>query len=318
MFLEIGLLLLALVVIWLATSFAIEAVENLTGQSHWSKLTLSLFFIGVVTSLPEIGITANALLLNSPQVALGSLIGSQIFLLFFVIPLLAIVGKGLHLELHLKKRLLFFTLLLTALPLIALSNQQIDVSETLLIIGAYIFFAFFFVKQQSMLENVANRLLLRRKTSPSIEVIKLLMALGVITLATHSVVRGLIEVAALLQTPRFLVSLVLLPVGTNLPELSMALQSIRQKKRQVALSDFLGSLTFNAVLIALLSLILGGTLMSGQSIPLVILAFVIGILLFGWSSLTKKTLSTIEGVGLLLVYVALLIAAVWQIMSSFS
>lgn len=318
MFIEVFLLITACIAIWFATSIAIEAIEQLSNHSYISKFTLSLFVIGVVTSFPEIAITLSSVMLNSPQVALGNLIGSQIFLLFVVVPFLAIIGKGLHLQIQMKNVSLLLTILVVGASIVPLFNQRLDFSEVLIILGLYVaFLVTFFHKtsHQLHLERTAERMTRHPEVQVMWNVLKLGGAVGVLMLASHSAVRELIEISSILQTPRFLLSMLILPIGTNLPEVSLALASLATGKREFALADYLGALTFNSLLIGLLALGFGGSIALGQNISGVIIVFVGGLGIFWWSCYSREVLSVKESVGLLLIYLALLVVATGQVMS---
>lgn len=313
MIIAISLLLIASIAIWLSTKYAIESVEKIASKTRIAFVPLSLLVIGVVTSIPEVTITINSLLMRAPQIALGNLIGSQIFLLFAVVPLLAIVSRGLHLQVQMKGLPLALLLTTVAVPMVALLDQTLVGSEVVLILCVYAMFFFLFTRQSALLDRTRRRLSLYGDITPAWEAAVLVGALSILFLASNTAVRQLIEIAALLQTPRFLLSLLILPISTNLPELSLALGSLRAGKRDVALGDFMGTLTFNSLILGVLVLSLGATIVIGQSIGPVIVAFLIGLVVFWVCSFSKKILSVREGLLLLFSYVVLLCTILWVI-----
>lgn len=311
MFIQVALLLVAAVVIWLTTEISIDAMSHLASHSKFSRFGLALFVVGAVTSLPEVAVTLNSLAMHSPQIALGNLIGSQIFLLFVVIPIMAIVSRGLQLQTQLKKTTLLLMLLVVAVPILLLVNQSLDMGEAIIILGGYLVFIATFLSfkaQPRILQPI-------QKISFGGEALKLMISVGILLLASHTAVRQLIEIAASLQTPRFLLSMLILPIATNLPELSLALGILKRGGGTLALGDFMGSLTFNSLLIAALALIGGGSITIGQNISWVVLIFALGLSIFWWACHSKEVLSIKEGLLLFVVYVALLATSVWQIMS---
>lgn len=306
------LLLIAFVAIWLATEHIIAIMERTGKYSRLSRFALSLFVLGTITSFPEIAITFNSLLVRAPQIALGNLIGSQIFLLFLVIPVLALVTKGLRLDVQQKKLSVTLTLLVTLVPMLGLINQTLDTGEVLMALGAYAFFIVTFIRQDTFRERIQTPSVRSRQRTPVMVLVKLGLSMAVVVLAANTAVRQIIEIAAFLQTPRFLLSLVLLPLGTNLPELSLALHHLVLGKKSLALADYLGALTFNSALIALLMFANRGSLYIGQNISLVIAVFILGLLLFGWFAFSREKLSVKEGLVLLVVYLLVLTTAGWQ------
>jgi cation:H+ antiporter len=315
---EVFKLIIACVAIWLSTGLILETVKLLSPTFKLSKVTLSLLVLGVVSSFPEIAVTINSIALNSPQIAIGNLIGSQVFLLFVVIPVLAIVSQGLDMRLQLKNVSLSLALLLALIPILALYDQQLNILESSVILVLYAVFAVLFTQKSNMVERVAQNL--EQLSSEHIlwQVTKLLVCVAILLLASNSAVRGIIEIAALLETPRFLLSMILLPIVTNLPELSLALGTLSVAKKSNVLGDYLGALTFNSLLLAVLSLAVGGAVMIGQDISAVVILFALGIIVFWIFSFSKYSLSSKEGLLFLFFYVLVMIAAGWQIMSAFN
>lgn len=312
MIINILLLGIAFIVIWLSTRLAIEAIEKFTTQTHLSRFTLSLFVLGTITAFPEIAVTLNSLWLNAPQIALGNLIGSQIVLLLVVVPVLAVVGRGVHLQLQLKNVSLILTLLVAVVPMVALIDQGLNLSDALIIMGVYGVFFVTFIRRSSFLERIVERVQHLTNKVTWWDGVKLILSVGTLLLATNTAVREIIEIAAFLQTPRFLLSLILLPLGTNLPELTLALGNLASGKKDIALSDYLGSITFNSLLIAVLTLGVGGSILIGQNITPVIGLFVAGIVVFWWCCFSRETLNVREGLLLLVLYVLVIGVASWQ------
>lgn len=315
---SIFLLIAACVGIWISTSFIIESVERIAPLLKVSTITLSLLVLGVITSLPEITVIINALLLNAPQIAVGNLIGSQIFLLFVVIPVLAIVSNGLSLKLELKNISLSLGVLLALIPMLSLFDQHIGITEASIIIVIYLIFALLFIRKSTMIEKIAQRLSQPSNGVATTEFFKALGCLIILCVASNTAVRQIIEIAAVLQTPRFLLSMILLPIATNLPEVSLAFSNFSKLRREVVIGDYLGAITFNAALLALLTFIVGGNIIIGQNISIVIVLFVIALAVFSVCSFSKRMLNSKEALLLLSLYVLLLVAAGWQIMSAFN
>lgn len=308
-------LLIAAVAIWQSTGFAIEAVERLTYNSKIAKVTLLFLVIGVVTSFPEIAVLLNSVALHEPQIPLGNLIGSQLFILFLVVPVLAIASGGLQLKTQMRTVSLALTLLMVVVPIVALLDQRLEIIEVLITLGLYFVFIITFARQRSFLERISERLQHPFPINTWWEVGKLTLSVLILLLASNTAVREIIEIAAVLQIPRFLMSLLLLPIATNLPELSLALGSLRAGKKDWALGDYLGSLTFNSLLLAILAISLGGSVVIDTSIRVLILFFGIGILIFWLACRSKEWLAVKEGLALLAVYAALVGATVWGIIS---
>lgn len=299
---DILMLVVSFFAIWLSAGVAITAVEASASRLRLSKFALSLFVLGTVTSLPEIGVTINAIALQAPQIAVGNLIGGQIFILFLVIPLLVVLSRGLRLRVQLQGSSLALTLLVILAPILAFIDQKMSLSEALVILGIYIVFTINFARKSSLVERVVMRLTKPNRGSLAWQLVKIVGAIIVLLIASNFAVKGIIELSSALSMPGFLVSLVILPLGTNLPELSLAIKGVMFGKKDVALGDFVGSMTFNSLLLFILAIAYGADIVIGQSITSLIVFLVLGIFLFWYFCQSQKYLSFREGIILLIYY----------------
>jgi cation:H+ antiporter len=318
MAMDILLLLVACLAILLSSNLAISAIHTISPLLRVSKLTISLLVLGLVTSLPEITITINSVLFNAPQIAVGTLIGSQVFLLFVTIPVLAIISNGLSLKFEMKNVSLALSLLLALVPMIALYNQSIDIVEALAITGLYLAFIFIYTQKSNVVQRFVQRYQEPSASKIMLQVTLFLLSIGILLLASNTAVRSIIEIAAVLETPRFLLSMILLPVATNLPELVLAIGYYSTIKKDVVIADYLGSMTVNSFILAALTISLGGSIGIGQNISMVIILFIIGLIAFWLASASKQVLSSKEGLLFFCFYILILLVAGWQVMSRFN
>src|SRR5690606_23171615 len=130
-----------------------------------------------------------------------------------------------------KNMSLSLTLLLALVPMLALLNQSLDLREALILAAVYVVFVVSFVRQGSGIELLTKKIKRHAPSEPWMELGKLVAAVLILLIAGNTLVRQIIELAAYLEMPRFLLGFLLLPIGTNLPEISLAVQSIRAGNR---------------------------------------------------------------------------------------
>lgn len=313
----IFLVTVALIVVWLAADIAIKAAERIFGRSPLSTLTLSIFFLGAVTSFPEIAITLNALWLDTPQVALGALIGGQAFLLFLIVPVLAFLTRGIALNKKHQELSLTLALLVVLAPMLALLDGQLELWEVLGILALYGVFAVCFVHRKQVLEQLWQKVPRPNKVSLLPEILKLIGVVLILLVAGNTLVRQMVELSAVMNIPRFLLSFLLIPIAANLPELLVAIQSGRNGRKDLAVADLVGSLTFNSLLLVGLTLAYGGAIIVGINIAAIIILFVLGVLLFWWFCYSKQTLTPGEGLLLLFFYLGMISFAWWYSLQQF-
>lgn len=138
--------------------------------------------------------------------------------------------------------------------------------------------------------------------------------LGVLLLllASRQIVTSTLFFAEVFSISPFLVSLLVVAVGTNIPEISIIFRALLAGKSEIALADYLGSASANTLLFGVFTVLHGRsfTLPGNLSVSLVFL--LCSLVLFFVFSRSRNTLSRREGVALLLMYAVFVFWEIWQ------
>lgn len=255
-------------VILLFCALFTNGVEWLGKKLKVSEGMVGSIFAGVGTALPETAIPFIAIIFGTGpeqvEVGVGAIIGAPFMLSTLTLPLL---GGGL----------LLFSLLRKRKPVFSLNYRlvQTDLRFFLVAFGAAILSSllrlpFFlnvllavfliawyamYVRIVSMEEGKENvelaslyflRPLARHASAPGYLPIacQISVGLGGIVLGAHVFVIAITEVARILDVPPLILSLLITPVATELPEKMNSLLWIYQKKDALAVGNITGAMVF--------------------------------------------------------------------------
>jgi cation:H+ antiporter len=134
------------------------------------------------------------------------------------------------------------------------------------------------------------------------------IVLGTILLlwSCDNLIRQVVTVANSFNVSPFIISFLTLSIGTNLPEMSLAIKSILKGDKEVAFGDYLGSASFNLVILAVLALFNNRISINANFISIIIFT-VFGLSLFYYFALSKREISRKEGIILLTIYFTFII-----------
>ncbi len=82
---NIGLMILGIAMVFFGANFTVNAVEKIALLMGISETFISIVIVGVGTSLPEIFTSISALRKSKQDIAIGNLIGSNMFNILFVL-----------------------------------------------------------------------------------------------------------------------------------------------------------------------------------------------------------------------------------------
>ncbi len=292
---------LSFIVLWYSSGIIISIIERFAKRLNLSSFAFSFFVLGILTSIPEISIGINSIINKTPDVFIGNLIGASLMFFVFIIPLLSVFGGGVKMLHQLSENDMIFSLLVVAAPIFLIADNLLTRTEGVFLIIIYGILFYFIEKKKGLMSLVKDVSQIKEK--PMIEDwIYLIVAIVVTFLTSRFIVSTTIDIANFLKISPFVISIIFLPIGSNLPELSLALKSVLIGRKEVALGDYLGSAAANTLLFGILTL-LNGTRINILSYSLrTLIVYLIGLGLFFIFSKSKKEISSYEGKILLLVY----------------
>jgi len=286
--------------LWLASGKIVSIVEKIAKKMGFSSFALSFFVLGILTSIPEFSVGINSLIKKKPDIFVGNLIGASFYLFTLVIPLMATFGGGVKMVHGLTYKDMIFALIVVLSPIFLIADNVLTRTEGVFLILIYFILVYFIEKKKSL--NLSLRDLNTHRVIRGTQIIfELLVYLGIIFVASNFIVNQTIEYGKILGAPIFVVSIVILAFGTNLPEISLAIRSIFSRKKEVALGDYLGSAAANTLIFGVLTLLNGARIHIENYSLRTLLVNLFGLGVFYLFSQSKKEISVKEGRILLLV-----------------
>jgi cation:H+ antiporter len=296
---------LSFIGIWIGSGLAIKSVERLSQSLRLSSFAVSFLVLGLFTSISELSVGVNSILENDPEIYVGNLIGASIVLFMLIVPLLAIVGNSIRITPELQGFNLPASLVVIALPVILAMDGRVGRTDSII---AMVLFGFLMVSVQSkrgLLQKVKG---LNPKSGVKVgkELLRILFGVVVIFIASKFVVEQTVYFSQILQVSPFLISLLLIAVGTNVPEVSLVVRSAFVRNHQVAFGDYIGSAAFNTFLLGILTFFYGKPVLLTNSYTVSLLFLIVGLIVFYYFARTKNTISRLEGLMLLGLYMLFL------------
>lgn len=301
MFTHILIYVLSFAGIWIGSGLAIKSVERLSKSLKMSSFAISFLLLGLFTSISELSVGVNSILANDPEIFVGNLIGASIVLIMLIIPLLAIVGNSIRITPEFQGFNLIASLVVIALPVILALDGRIGKTDGIIALALFGLLLISVQSKKGLIDKLKN-INQRAGIRVGRELLKILFGVATIFIASKFVVEQTIYFSHLLNVSPFLISLLFIAIGTNLPELSLVVRSAFMRNNQVAFGDYVGSAAFNTFLFGLLTLMYGKPVLLSNSYVISLLFLVVGLIVFYYFARTKNTMSRIEGFALLTIY----------------
>ena len=298
--------LLSFFLIWFGAGIIIRSIDKISKKLRIRSFIVAFFILGLLTSIPETAIGINAVIDGSPEIFVGTLLGGSVVLFLLIIPLLALIGKGIKIQHDLSKNNLIFLLATIALPSLLVIDHKVTNIEGLILIFAYLINIYLVQKQVGWLKTTEKEVL-TQKAYTFVDLVKVAVGVGLVIVSSQNIVLQTIEFSKILEIPAFYISLLVLSVGTNLPELSLAIRSVLSGKKDIAFGDYLGSAAANSLLFGIFTLANNGEVFTFNSFYLTLIFLTVGLIMFFLFSRSQHMITRKEGAIMFSVYVLFII-----------
>jgi len=300
-----------------ATDILIVNFEALSVKTKIRKFALTSLILGLATSLPELFVGLSASFAGKSILSLGNIMGANIANLSLVVGGAALIGGALRVEGVFLKKDVFYAFLAATAPMILLADKVLSRIDGLILLTLYVFYQIVifsekkhrqeFKKTQEM--GVIHRLIRKMNhLETKKEIGWILLSIIVLLFSADFLVKVAMKLAVVLNLPLILIGLLIVSVGTTLPELVFGIKASKDKQSSMVFGNLSGSIVANATLIiGLVALISPIRIQAFASYLLATMAFVIIFGLFYFFIRTKHRLDRWEGLALLLVYLVFVI-----------
>lgn len=293
-------------VVWGGAGLVVSSVSSLAKSLRLPAFTISFFLLGLLTSLPEFTVGTISVLDGQPIIIAGALLGGVVVIFLGIIPLLGLIGKGIKIPHALSQSEILATVLVVVVPSMLTFDRKITVTEGWLMFFTYVALFAFFALKRSMFNKIASSVK-KNKGKEGVYLLKIIVGVVLLLVASRQIVSTTQYFAFVLQISPFFISLIIVALGTNIPELSLVFRSLVTKKNDIALADYLGSASANTLLMGIFSVMYGETLFLPNHFLQRFIFIATGLVLFVFFARSKHVLSRAESAVLFAMYCAFLL-----------
>lgn len=298
-----------------AADFVVVALRRLGRTTHTGAFTISAFLLALSTSFPEFFVGVTSALSDTPNLSLGNVLGANIANVSLVAGVSAIIGGSLLVHGEFLHRDIFIAFLAGLAPIVLIFDRTLSRVDGLILIALYGVYAsslfrekFEEIARQHQEEGFWYRFLRRFKNlegEVGKELGRLFLGVALLLFSADMIVRFAKLFAEAANIPVFLVGLIILSVGTTLPEIAFSIRTIEDRVPTMFFGNILGSIIANSTLIIGVVAVLSPIhVVARRDYLLAALAFIIVFGLFWFLIRTKHRLDRWEAVVLFGGYLA--------------
>ena len=310
--LTVVLFVLGLVLLVIGAEGLVRGASKIAATVGISPLVIGLTVVAFGTSAPELAVSTQSALSGNADVAIGNVVGSNIFNVLFILGLSALI-----VPLAVANQILRFDVPLMIGVSLVLFVVAIDgniglIDGALLTAGIVTYTVWAIVSSRrankALVAEYAEEFGETETTSGGIVLDILMVAggLGLLVLGSDWLVNGATEFAEAMGVSDLVISLTLVAAGTSMPELATSVVASLRGERDIAIGNVVGSNIFNILAVLGISgLVSGGDVAVADNafrvdIPVMIAVAIICLPSF----FTGRIIARWEGMTFIGLYVA--------------
>ena len=218
-----------------------------------SPLVVGLTVVSFGTSAPEVAVSVGAVLNGTTDIALGNVVGSNIFNVLFILGLSALITP-LVVNIQLIRQEVPIMIGASLLLLVLSRDGTLGVAEGGFLFVLLVAYTVFLV-HQSRAETQAARDEYADEFKPPapggwdsrlpVQLLLIVVGLGLLVLGAEGLVTAAVSFAKALGVSDLIIGLTIVAAGTSMPEVATSVAAALKGERDIAVGNVVGSSTFN-------------------------------------------------------------------------
>lgn len=308
----VAVFLLSALVLAVAGNWLVDALARIARLFGWREFIAAFFIMSVAVSVPEFLIGVTSALRGIPELSFGNIIGANVVHFTLSIALAALVLGGIRL--HRGQTVwssTVFTIFIALLPIFLISDGILSRIDGVVLIGSFIIYALWIFSKKEHFKQIYNHSEFSNRSIFE-KFHHFLKNFGIIfggtillIAATEGIVRSATFFADALNVPLVIVGILVIGLGTALPETYFSIASARRGHTWMIVGNLMGSTVVTASLVLGIVALINPIVVTNFS-PYVVsrlflLVSALVFLFFFWSG---GKITTKESLFLLFLYIA--------------
>lgn len=293
--------------------FLVDNASSLAARLGIPNIVIGLTIVAFGTSSPELLVSIMASVNGSSELALGNVVGSNIFNILFILGITAAISP-----LAVKSGTTWIEVpltLLSALVILVLANDIVINGEPGSLISRgdgivlLLFFTIFMAYNMIVMKRGDRSDIVPVNQKPTWKsVLMILAGLTMLIAGGRAIVWSASEIALLAGIPERVIGLTIVSIGTSLPEAATSIIAARRKNSDIAIGNIVGSNIFNMFFVLGVSSVISPVVVNPRTNVDLMVNMAASMLLFIFIFTGKgRSIGRVEGMLFVILFVSYIV-----------
>ncbi len=308
MLIDIVIIVIGIICVLKGADFLTEGAAALARRVNIPEIVIGLTIVAAGTSAPELFVSIVSALKDTPDLAVGNVVGSNTMNSMLIVGCAAMVAP-MTISRSTVKKDIPFSIAASILLLLLTLNSFLGRFDGILLLAGFAVFMIYSLRQAKNGQDAAPTE--EKQLNPWLSVLYIALGLVGLVIGSNLFVDHASNLALSLGISEGVVGLTVVAGGTSLPELATSVVAARKGQSAIAIGNVIGSNVFNILLILGITATISPLQIEGiTTIDMAVM--LISVTLVWLFSFTRLKVERWEGAFLLIGYLAYL---TWLIVS---
>ena len=308
--LEVIFLIIGFIIIIKASDILVDCASSLAIRCKVPKMLIALTIVAFGTCAPEVAISFQSVASKNGTMAFANVVGSCIINTFLIIGLAALVRPIRVRHATIKKELPILLIITTGFCVLMLDSlfnpltpNTFSRADGIILILLFLMFVAYII-QLSRRKSEEEEEQKPKYKNIFLIIFLLIGSIACISLSSDVIVDNAVLLAEKLNVSEKIITMVLIVIGTSLPEMVMTITSAKKKEFDMAIGNIIGTNIFNiCIVLGLPIAIFGDLVLDSFNLADIMTVFLTSFLLYIFAR-SERLVSKKEGIVMLAIVIA--------------
>lgn len=218
----------------------------------WREFVVAFFIMAFATSIPNLFVGISSALHRIPQLSFGDVVGANVIDLTVALALATLIARGLPTESKLIQNSAIFTISIAILPLLLIYDGVLGRGDGIILILVFVFYCSWLFSKKERFTKVydgESTAIVKEFKFFFKDFGKIILGILILLVAAEGIVRSAVFFAQNLNISLALVGILIVGLGTAIPEVYCSIVSARKRQNWLILGDLMGSVIVVSTLV---------------------------------------------------------------------
>ena len=308
--LEVIFLIIGFIIIIKSSDILVDCASSLAMKCKVPKMLIALTIVAFGTCAPEVAISFQSVASKNGTMAFANVVGSCIINTFLIIGLASLVRPIRVKHATIKKELSILLIITTGFCVLMLDSifnpltpNTFSRADGIILILLFLMFVAYII-QLSRRKSEEDEQQQPKYKNIFLILFLLIGSIICITLSSDVIVDNAVILAEKLKVSEKVITMVLIVIGTSLPEMVMTITSAKKKEFDMAIGNIIGTNIFNiCIVLGLPITIFGDLVLDNFNLADIMTVFLTSFLLYIFAR-SERVVSKKEGIVMLAIVIA--------------